>query len=71
MTSIGARTSSPRRITDPFPYCLSICASAASSAFSRSSVAIVILPSSVGHFLCLRRCLMCLKVLRCDPKDGY
>jgi len=39
-------------------------------------VAIVILPSSVGHFMpqighCLRRCLLCLKVLRCDPKDGH
>ena len=26
ITSIGARTSSPRRITDPLPNCLSICA---------------------------------------------
>ena len=42
MTSIGARTSSPRRITEPLPYCLSIWASAASSAFSRSAVAMKI-----------------------------
>ena len=38
--AIGARTSSPRRITDPLPNCRSICARAVSSALSRSAEAI-------------------------------
>src|SRR4029079_5173131 len=37
MTSIGARTSSPRRMTEPLPNCRSIWASAASRALSRSA----------------------------------
>src|SRR3954465_62739 len=41
ITSIGARVSSPRRMTAPLPCCRSICASAAVSAFSRSMPAIV------------------------------
>src|SRR6186713_1856490 len=37
MTSMGARTSSPNRITEPLPNCRSICARAVSSALSRSA----------------------------------
>src|SRR3954451_24120627 len=40
MIWIGTRVSSPRRITEPLPNCLSIWASATSSAFSRSSAGI-------------------------------
>ena len=36
ITSIGTRTSSPSRMTEPLPNCRSIWASAVSSAFSRS-----------------------------------
>src|ERR1700704_2871869 len=39
ITAIGARPSSPRRITEPLPYCLSICARASSSALSLSGAA--------------------------------
>src|SRR3954452_2700090 len=44
MTSSGARVSSPRRITEPLPNCFSICASATSSAFSRSPPAMSVHP---------------------------
>ena len=44
MTSIGARTSSPRRITEPLPNWRSIWASAASSALSRFSEAMSAVP---------------------------
>ena len=40
MTSIGVAARSPRRITEPLPNCLSICARATSSALSRSKPAI-------------------------------
>src|SRR5215212_10137851 len=45
ITWIGTRVSSPRRITEPLPYCLSIWASATSSALSRSSAGIGSPPS--------------------------
>src|SRR5438067_706626 len=39
ITAMGARPSSPRRMTEPLPYCLSICARASSSALSLSGAA--------------------------------
>src|SRR5215475_5586197 len=39
ITAIGTTGRSPRRITEPLPNCLSICARARSSAFSRSGTA--------------------------------
>src|SRR5215213_7241262 len=48
MTSIGARTSSPRRMTEPLPNCLSICARAVSSALSRSAGAGMVLTSEIA-----------------------
>ena len=44
ITSIGARASSPRRMTEPLPNCFSIWASATSSAFSRSAPAMSVHP---------------------------
>ena len=41
----GARVSSPSRMTEPLPNCRSICASAASRAFSRSAAAMGATPS--------------------------
>src|SRR5690606_9413211 len=47
MKATGARSSLPRRMTEPFPNCRSIWASAVSSAFSRS-VADAIFCCSLG-----------------------
>src|SRR5689334_16852095 len=41
ITAICITGRSPRRITEPLPNCLSICASASSSAFSRSGAATI------------------------------
>src|SRR5690349_10405109 len=41
MTAICMTGRSPSRITEPLPNCLSICASASSSAFSRSGPAAI------------------------------
>src|SRR5215467_6599434 len=41
ITDMGTAGRSPRRITEPLPNCLSICARARSSAFSRSGTAAI------------------------------
>src|SRR5574340_299338 len=47
ITEIGCRASSPRRITEPLPKVLSICANASSSALSRScACAAIVVPFS-------------------------
>ena len=54
ITSSGTRTSSPSRITEPLPNCLSMLASATSSALSRlfaAAAAMVIVP----HVCLVRR----------------
>ena len=45
MTAIGTAGRSPRRMTEPLPNCLSICARARSSAFSRSGPAGIATPT--------------------------
>ena len=52
---------SPSFITDPLPYCLSICAIAASSAFNLSSFAIIFsFLSNLCSYLCSNSSIFCL-----------